>query len=127
MIGTQDGTVLASQGSGESAKEGSEGSGLSDILMRKWGFALAPVTEEDAAELGLDKARGLRVTEVRPDGPAANRGIVPGCIVLGINRQDVGSLAAVKKLIGEQNVDGILLRVRYPQGVTAFVVLRAEK
>lgn len=115
-------------GEGQEGDEGGAERGeLNEILMRKWGFAVAPVTDEDAASLGLDKARGLRVTEVRADGPAARRGITENCLVLAVNKQDVDSLAALRKLVGEKGVDGILLRVRHPQGATAFVVLRADK
>jgi serine protease Do len=54
------------------------------------GVSLAPLTPDNAAELGLPRnTQGLVVQAVDPDSPAANAGIQPGDVIQQVNRQPV--------------------------------------
>ncbi len=61
---------------------------------------------------------GMRVVEVRPDGPAALQGILPGDILVGMHRWETAS---------EQDVDYIITRPNLAQmGKVRFYVLRGQ-
>ncbi len=116
---------------GQAASSGSPGrksddSSLNEMLLRKWGLALAPLSRDEAREMGLGEQTGMRVTQVRENSPAERRGVVVDSVVLSINRREVESLAGVRKVLGKEDVDGILLRLRLPNGHTVYTVLRAE-
>lgn len=59
-------------------------------IQRTWlGAYIQPVTPEEAARRGLERASGALVTEVRPGAPAAGAGLRPGDIVLRFDGQGV--------------------------------------
>ncbi len=59
------------------------------------GLSLAPLTAENRAELGLpDDVQGALVTDVDPNGPAADDGIQPGDVITQVNRRPVTSVGA---------------------------------
>ncbi len=101
--------------------------GFNATLFEKWGFRLEPLDEAQARRLGVDEDLGLRVSEVRAGSPAARRNIEPDSVVVEVNRTRVQTLEAVSDLIGDPEVDGILLRIRHPRGMMSYVVLRAER
>lgn len=53
------------------------------------GATFASVTAEIAEALGLDRATGALITDVRDDGPSADAGLRAGDIVVGFNGQPV--------------------------------------
>ncbi len=61
---------------------------------------------------------GMRVVEVRPDGPAAQQGILPGDILVGMHRWETAS---------DQDIDYIITRPNLAQaGKIRFYVLRGQ-
>jgi len=111
---------------GSSVKKAADLS-LNETLLRKWGFALAPLSRDEAQALGLNEQTGLRVTQIRENSPAARRGLEVDSVVLSVNRREVESLTALGKVLGGDDIDGILLRVRLPAGHVVYMVLRAEE
>ncbi len=63
------------------------------------GISIAPVDDDLADSLGLDKKRGEIVQMVEPDQGAAKAGIEAGDIVLSVNRQPVTSEQTLSFLV----------------------------
>lgn len=79
---------------------------------KKLGINLQPVTPEIARQLELESdSTGLVVTEVNPNGAAAEQGIRRGDVILEINRQEVNSLDAVRSAIEKSGDKPVLLLV----------------
>jgi serine protease Do len=57
------------------------------------GLAVQPVTPEIAQSLGLDRAEGLVITEVKPGSSADDAGLRSGDVITQINRRPVKNLA----------------------------------
>jgi serine protease Do len=70
-------------------------------------------------------AEGVVVVEVRPDGPAAERGVKVGDVILDVGGTRVSSPVDVKKALSEAraaNKNSVLMRIKSGDG-TRFVVL----
>jgi serine protease Do len=63
------------------------------------GVQLAPINEDFAASLGLEKRRGEFVQTVQDDSPAAKAGLKPGDIITKVNGKDVSSEQTVSFLV----------------------------
>ena len=64
------------------------------------------------------------ITNVTPDGLAAERGLGEGMVVKKVGKQSVTTMDEFKKAIAsESNERGVLLLVRTPEG-NSFVVLK---
>ena len=78
----------------------------------KLGLSLQPVTPETARQLGLPNGTtGLAVTDVDPNGAAAESGIARGDVILEVNRQAVGSLEDVKSALDRSGDRPVLLLI----------------
>jgi serine protease DegQ len=76
------------------------------------GIQPGPVTRDVAAQLGLDRARGVVVLEVVEGAPAAEAGLQPGDVIVGM---DDATVDTVEDLFGElrQRRPGTQARVTY--------------
>jgi serine protease Do len=64
------------------------------------GLDLAPLDEALRGRLGLDaEAAGVVVRSVRPDGPAAERGVQPGDLIIMVNNERVHAPADVARAV----------------------------
>jgi serine protease Do len=84
------------------------------------GLSLAPASEVDGAG-----NRGVAVTEVNPDGPAAQQGVQPGDVILDIGGKAVSNVGDVRKELGDINKAGkhsVLLRLK-SGNTTRFVAI----
>jgi len=63
------------------------------------GVGLAPINEDFAASLGLEKRRGEFVQPVQDDRPAARAGLRPGDIITKVNGKDVTADQTVSFLV----------------------------
>jgi serine protease Do len=63
------------------------------------GVGLAPINEDIAASLGIEKRRGEFVQTVQDDSPAAKAGLKPGDIITKVNGKDVTADQTVSFLV----------------------------
>jgi serine protease Do len=92
----------------------------------KLGLGLQPVTPQIAKQLGLDSdSEGMVVTEVDPNGPAAEAGIDRGDVILEINKKAVNSIADVKSALEGAKDRPILLLISR-KGQTIYVTVSPE-
>jgi Do/DeqQ family serine protease len=90
------------------------------------GVALAPLTPDVAAQLGIARGtQGVVVTEVDPAGPAAEAGLRPGDVIQQVNRQAVRSPADVSAALAKSGDRPVLLQV-LRGGQTIFVGVRLK-
>ena len=89
----------------------------------KLGLALQELTPELAKQLGVQSGKGVVVTEVKPDSPAAQAGLAPGDVIREVNRTAVQGIEDVERgLAGGQDPAQVLLRVER-DGSQRYVVL----
>lgn len=92
----------------------------------KLGLALQPVTPQIAKQLGLDSgSEGLVVTNVDPDGPAAEAGIDRNDVILEINRTSVNSIDDVKSALERAGDRPVLLLISR-RGQTIYLTVKPE-
>jgi serine protease Do len=85
------------------------------------GMKLAPISQElkDKYQLNADQ-KGVVVTEVSPNGPAAERGLKPGDVVVEVQQGEVGSVADVQKRIDsvrKENRKSVLMLIQRQDGL----------
>lgn len=94
------------------------------------GMTLAPAAGEAARRFGLaEDARGLVVTEVTADGPAAAAGIRPGDLVLDVARRPVASVQEMRNLVAaarEKGVRALVIRVER-EGSPRFLAVQLDE
>lgn len=111
-------TAQGEETSTQSADEPTE----TDIL----GMSLTALTPEMAAELGASRdAKGVAITGVAPEGPAADKGLAAGDIITDVNQQQIASVSDLRDRIAEARDAGrksVLMLIRRG-GEPLFVAL----
>ncbi len=112
---------LAAADGGDEPEAGAADTARSEKL----GFTVENLTPELARRVGERRVnQGVVITEVDPDGAAAQLGLRAGDIIIGINRQPITGLSAFRE--STANTDprrGVLLTVRR-NGVTQYLSYR---
>lgn len=115
----------------ESMSEGIKGGGTdeggnSGKSNSKLGFDLQPLTPDIAKRLELPAdTKGLVVTDVDPQGAAADAGIAKGDVVLEVNRQAVASFDDVKSALDKAGDKSSLLLIARG-GRTIYVTVQPD-
>jgi serine protease Do len=92
----------------------------------KLGVTLQPVTPQIAAQLELPAdTKGLIVTEIDPNGAAAEQGIARGDVILEINRQAVTTADDVQNALDNAGNKPILVLVSR-RGQTIYLTVRPQ-
>ncbi|MEI2807522.1 Do family serine endopeptidase [Albidovulum sp.] len=95
------------------------------------GVQIQPVTEDIAAALGFDKAKGVLVSDVTADTPAAKAGITRGDIVISVDGTEVNSPRDLTRMIATDapgaTVKLGLLRAGKPVDATVTLASRPEQ
>ena len=89
----------------------------------KLGLSLQPVTPQTAKQLGLDSNEGLVVTDVDPNGPAADEGVARGDVILEINKKPVKSVADVQAALNATGDRPVLLLISR-RGQTIYLTVK---
>src|ERR1700684_4297595 len=88
------------------------------------GLAVEPARDTDGSA-----QKGVVVTAVEPDSPAAQQGITPGDVILDVNAKQVGNAADIRKAMTEAKDHGkhdVLMRVKTAKA-TLFVAVPFSK
>jgi serine protease Do len=73
---------------------------------RGWlGVRIQAVTDDLADSLGLDEAGGALVSEVAPDGPAANGGVQVGDVITRFDGRKVAEMRDLPRIVAETKID----------------------
>ena len=89
------------------------------------GLDVTELTEELANRLEYPEAGGVIIENVSPAGPAARRGVTPGWRLDEINREAVGSVRDVERILESvEPGDVVNLRLSSPTGSSRVVNLR---
>ncbi len=92
----------------------------------KLGLTLQPVTPEIIKQLQIpEDTKGLVVTQVDPNGAAAQTGINPGDVILEVNRQAVANLDEMKAALEKSGNNAVLLLISR-RGQTTFLTVKPE-
>jgi serine protease Do len=90
------------------------------------GLGLQPLTPEFKRQLQVNAERGLVVTEVDPDGPAAEAGFREQDVILEINRQPVATFEDVQAAL-ERSGDRPVLILMERRGQVVFLTVRQRR
>nr|WP_318658492.1 DegQ family serine endoprotease [Indioceanicola profundi] len=93
------------------------------------GVSLAAITPDVRQQFELsDQVKGVAVTKVEPNTPAAQRGLQPGDVIVEVSQQEVSSPADVRERVAKAKENGqkALLMLVERQGELLFVALSLE-
>jgi serine protease Do len=91
------------------------------------GLTLGPLDRARAEQMGLDGTRGVQITDVRPDGPAAAQGVVPGLALEQVGDHAVRDVAdAVEALHAVERGSVVTLHLRGRDGLSRIMNIRAR-
>ncbi len=90
------------------------------------GVEVSALQADVAEKLGFDKYKGVIVTDVTPNGPAAEAGVTTGMLVMKVGKSTVESVEQFKNALKDQDIGkGVLLQVRTDAG-NRFIVVRKD-
>jgi serine protease Do len=92
----------------------------------KIGAEVADLTPEMAKQLGYKEGtKGVVVTQVQPDSPAADAGLHRGMLLVKVDKTRIKDAASAREAVAKAALDkGVLLQVRNPEGATDFVLVK---
>jgi serine protease Do len=98
------------------------------LSLDKVGLEVTDATPDQAQELGFKGAvKGVLVTRVDPDSPAAEAGLHRGLLIVKADRKPVTSAEQFRSAVEKANTSrGLLLQVRAPEEGTNFVLLKVK-
>lgn len=113
-LGELDVRTASSRGRGGSP--GAPGSALAGVQVEN-------LTAETARRLNLPvTARGVVITDIDSDSPAADAGLQRGDLIVEVNRQPVTSVSEFNAALQRAGKKSVLLRVRRADGARFVVV-----
>jgi len=94
------------------------------------GLKVTPLTDELRRKHGIDKKiKGLLVTEIDPDSPAAQKGVKVGDVIVEVAQEEVSTADDLNKSVEKVRRAGrkaVLLRVEDGKGDMRFVAVPIE-
>ena len=118
-LGERDAKKLAQQGG--PGEDGGDATAPAEAQAKSIGLTLRSVTGKEAKALGMDKARGVLVTEVEDGSEAEQSDVRPGDVVLEVNQRAVNTPEEFKKVVAEDGKDkGVVMLQIKRQRQTVF-------
>ncbi|HZV08050.1 MAG TPA: Do family serine endopeptidase [Gemmataceae bacterium] len=92
----------------------------------KLGVEVSELTPELAKQFGYkEDVKGVVITQVQPDSPAADAGLHRGQLLVKVDKKRVKDVAAVKETLAKATSEnGVLFQVRSPEGGTDIVLVK---
>jgi serine protease Do len=92
----------------------------------KIGIEVADLTPELTKQFGYKEGtKGVVITQVQPDSPAADAGLHRGTLLVKVDKKLVKDVSALREAFTAATSEkGVLLQVRNPEGDTDFVVVK---
>jgi serine protease Do len=85
------------------------------------------LTARRARTYKLDQGKGVVISEISPNGVAADVGLKPGDVITKIDRTEVTSAKVFSDAIGKAKIeDGIKLNVRTEDGMDRLVYIEKK-
>jgi serine protease Do len=112
---------------GEMTQEALSGSGGAAVTKEPgYGLSLQELTPELAESFGYERdSKGLVITDVEQDSPAAEAGLQPGDLILEVGRQPVKTLRDFQQVASKTDGrKGLLLRVKNARNGPRYLVLK---
>jgi serine protease Do len=92
-------------------------------VVEKIGITVQNLSEDAAKQYGYEDLKGVLVTNVEEDSPAAAAGIEPGCLIQEVNRKPVANIRQFNEEIQKSAKTGrVMMLIRY-ENRSIFVVL----
>lgn len=115
----------------EEAKAELTGEEIAPAREEEWlGITVQELTDELAQQLGYEGQKGVLVSEVDPDGPAAKVEDPPkrGDLIQEIERQEIKNIDGYRKAIkAVRDQESVLIRLRRNSGRTWYTVVKREE
>jgi serine protease Do len=110
---------------GDFKQQGPEAEKQAEELDRL-GVEVADLTPELAKQFGYkESVKGVVVTKVQPDSPAADAGLQRGMLLVKVDKKAVKDSATLREALVKAPLDkGVLLQVRNTEGATDFVLVK---
>jgi serine protease Do len=91
--------------------------------MEPFGMTVGPITEVMADQLGLNSTEGVVIMEIASGGRAERAGLTSGDVILGVNREAVGSMEAWNAAIASIGADEQITLTVFRAGRLGFMTL----
>ncbi len=117
--------LIASRNSSRDGKNNSS----KDRTLKKLGLTLAAMTDKNRADYGLsEELEGVLITAVENDGPAAEKGVRAGDVIIEVSQSEVSSPSEVSEFVNEARASGrrSVLMLIDRKGELRFVAMRLE-
>ncbi len=105
-------------------KEKIEAAKEAPSLAKDLGLSVRELTPELASKFNIDADKGVVVVMVMRDSPAAEAGILPGDLILEINRKPINDLSDYKQAIRSIKKDRPALFLIKRRGATLYLTLK---
>jgi len=100
------------------------------VVKKALGLELANLTDELRKKHKIkDKVKGVLITGIDPNSPAAEKRLAPGMVIAEVQQQPVANAADLQKRIDQLKKDGkksVVLLVVSPDGDPSFVALSLQ-
>ena len=90
------------------------------------GLSVQPMSPDLAHRFGINRREGLVVVDVDSDGPAAAAGVMPGSLVLEVNRVTVRSLGDYQRAISAAKPGDLVLLRLQREDAAVYVAVRVH-
>jgi serine protease Do len=91
-----------------------------------FGMSVQPLTPDVARELRIDGQKGVVVTDVDPDGRAADAGLQPGDVIQQVDGKAVATVGELRSAVRDQSSDKPTLLLVVREGRKLFLTVEAE-
>ena len=91
-----------------------------------FGIRVQPLTRELAQRFGYTQDRGVIIRQVQPNSVAERAGLVPGMLIVEINRVTVRSLKDFEEAMEQANLEESVLLLINSQRGSQYIILKKE-